>query len=99
MRQELTYSQNCIKNELMTTISLQESVIKQKYNEMRDMDTRLDAFKQEFIQVLEERDFLDNSYQKSSSELKNLDESHQKLRQELIDCFNVICSFGYRNFD
>jgi hypothetical protein len=45
MRQELTYSQNCIKNELMTTISLQESVIKQKYNEMRDMDTRLDAFK------------------------------------------------------
>jgi len=28
MRQELTFTHNCIKNELMTTISLQESVIK-----------------------------------------------------------------------
>lgn len=51
------------------------------------------------MQVLEERDFLDNAYQKSQSELKTLDESHQKLRQELLDCFNVICSFGYRSFD
>ena len=33
----------------MTTISLQESVIKLKYNEMREMDLRLDAFKQEFM--------------------------------------------------
>lgn len=29
---------------------------------MRDMDTRLDAFKCEFMQVLDERDFLDKAY-------------------------------------
>jgi len=28
------------------------------------MDTRLDAFKQEFMQVLDERDFLDKAYTK-----------------------------------
>ena len=43
---------------------------------MKEMDTRLDAFKQEFMQVLEERDFLDNAYQKSQTELKSLDDSH-----------------------
>jgi hypothetical protein len=29
---------------------------------MRDIDERLDAFKSEFMKVLDERDFLDNSY-------------------------------------
>lgn len=83
----------------MKTIGLQESVIKQKYNEMRDMDTRLDAFKQEFMQVLDERDFLDKAYTKIQSEHKSLDDDHRKLSQELTECFNVICSFGYRSFD
>jgi hypothetical protein len=31
---------------------------------MKDMDHRLDAFKLEFTQVLDERDFLENAYTK-----------------------------------
>lgn len=47
---------------------------------MRDMDIRLDAFKQEFMQVLDERDFLDNSYTKHQACYTLLDQDHQKLR-------------------
>jgi hypothetical protein len=47
---------------------------------MRDMDIRLDAFKQEFMQVLDERDFLDNSYTKHQAGYTLLDQDHQKLR-------------------
>ena len=63
------------------------------------MDTRLDAFKQEFMQVLDERDFLDRALTKCQSELKVLDGDYSKLRKELTDSFNVICSFGCRSFD
>ena len=51
------------------------------------------------MQVLDERDFLDRAYTKNQTELKALDEDYNPLRQELTNCFNVICSFGYRNFD
>jgi len=51
------------------------------------------------MQVLDERDFLDRAYTKNQTELKALDEDYNTLRQELTNCFNVICSFGYRSFD
>ena len=47
---------------------------------MREMDSRLDAFKQEFMQVLDERDFLDRAYTKNQEELKVIDKDYHELR-------------------
>jgi predicted nucleic acid-binding Zn-ribbon protein len=76
--------------ELDRTVELQSKIISQNSCEMVETDRKLGNFKDDFMQVLHERDAIEAELEQTRETCEGNRQMYEGLRKELSDCLNEI---------